>query len=31
MRAPICMKQKPNDFMGTNKKLFNYMCYTKMD
>ena len=29
MRAPISMKQKPNNFMSKNKKLFNYMCYIK--
>ena len=29
MRAPICMKQKVNDYLRHNKKLSNYMCYTK--
>ena len=29
MLAPICMKQKANDFMSENKKLFDYMCFTK--
>ena len=29
MRAPICMKQKPNDPMSEYKKLPNYMCYIK--
>jgi hypothetical protein len=29
MRAPICRKQKLNDYLSYNKKLSNYMCYTK--
>ena len=29
MRAPICMKQTLKDYLSYNKKLSNYMCYTK--
>jgi hypothetical protein len=29
MRAPICMKQKLNDYMSSNEKLPKYMCYSK--
>ena len=29
MHAPICMKHKTNDSMIENKKLYNYVCYTK--
>ena len=29
MHAPIRMKQKPNNSLSENKKLFNYMCYSK--
>ena len=29
MHAPICMKQKLNDYLCYNMKLSNYICYSK--
>jgi hypothetical protein len=29
IHAPICMKSQPNEALHKDKKLCNYMCYTK--